>query len=176
MKKIIFSAAIVALFLSACNQKAETTVKTVDSTTTLLGRNKQTALNSNLAFNSHDIEAAVKDYAADFVEYGSGSGKPMKSLDSIKMNLKSFFEAFPDFKGDQFHAFASGDTVIITGLWTGTFKKEYMKIKPTDKSFKAPDVDIFVFNKEGKIASHSNIQSEATFFYQLGIPMPPKKN
>lgn len=175
MKKIIFSAAIAAVFLSACNQKAETTVKTVDSTATLLERNKQVALNSDLAFNKHDVEASIKDYSADFVEYGSSGSKPMKNIDSIKTGLKDFFNAFPDFKGDDLHAIASGDTVMISGVWTGTFKNEFMKIKPTGKTFKAPDVDIFIFNKDGKIKSHSNIQSNATFFYQLGIPMPPKK-
>ncbi|MES2427152.1 MAG: ester cyclase [Bacteroidota bacterium] len=175
MKKIILSAAIAVLFLSACNQKAEITAKTIDTTATLLERNKQTALNSDLAFNKHDVEASVKDYAAGFVEYGNGSGKVMKNIDSIKTSTKEFFTAFPDFKGDDFHVFAAGDTVIITGVWTGTFKSEFMKIKPTGKSFKAPDADIFTFNKEGKITSHRNIQSNSTFFVQLGIPIPAKK-
>lgn len=175
MKKIIFCVAVAAFYLSACNQKTEIVTKTVDSTASMSERNKQVALNSNNAFNKHDVEASVKDYAADFVEYGNGEGKAMKNIDSIKTGLKDFFTAFPDFKGDDFHAVASGDTVIITGIWSGTFKSEFMKIKPTGKSFKAPDADIFTFNKEGKITSHHNIQSNATFFAQLGIPMPAKK-
>jgi predicted ester cyclase len=175
MKKTILGAAVVVLFLSACNQKTETTVKTVDSAAMLLERNKQVALNSDIAFNKHDVEASIKDYSADFVEYGSGTGKPMKNLDSIKTGAKDFLTAFPDFKGEDLQAFASGDTVVITGTWSGTFKSEFMKIKPTGKVFKAPDADIFTFNKEGKITSHKNIQSNATFFYQLDIPMPPKK-
>lgn len=175
MKKIIFYVAIATLFLSACDQKKETVVKTVDSTASLLERNKQVALNSDLAFNKHDIGASIKDYATGFVEYGNGEGKAMKNIDSIKTGLKDFFNAFPDFKGDDLRAIASGDTVIITGVWTGTFKSEFMKIKPTGKSFKAPDADIFTFNKDGKITSHHNIQSNATFFAQLGIPMPSKK-
>jgi predicted ester cyclase len=91
------------------------------------------------------------------------------------MGLKSFLTAFPDFKGEKLHAFAEGDSVIVTGIWSGTFKGTYMKMKPTGKTYNAPDVDIFTFNKDGKITSHSSVQSEATFLYQLGVPMPQKK-
>jgi outer membrane murein-binding lipoprotein Lpp len=176
MKKIIFGAAAVAvLFLSACNSKTGTTAKTDDSTATTLAKNKQTALNSDLAFNKGDIDAAYKDYAADFVEYGDGTSKPRKNIDSLKIDNKAFLVAFPDAKGEKLHAVAEGDTVMITGVWTGTFKKDYRKMKATGKSFKSPDVDIFTFNKDGKITSHSNIQSYILALYQLGVPMPAKK-
>jgi hypothetical protein len=48
-------------------------------------------------------------------------------------------------------------------------------MKATGKVFKSPDVDIFTFNKDGKITSHSNIQSYILALYQLGVPMPVKK-
>ncbi len=175
MKKLIFGVAIAALFLSACNNKSATTSSAADSAAMMTAKNKQTALNSEIAFSKGDVAAAFKDYSSDFVEYGDGTSKPKKNQDSLKIETKEFFAAFPDFKGDKIHAVAEGDTVMISGIWTGTFKKEYMKMKATGKSFKVPDVDIYTFNKAGKITSHSDIQSEATFLYQLGVPMPPKK-
>ncbi|MDB5004157.1 MAG: hypothetical protein JWQ34_2382 [Mucilaginibacter sp.] len=176
MKKIILgAAAVAALFLSACNSKTGTTAKTGDSTATTLAKNKQTALNSDLAFNKGDVDGAFKDYATDFVEYGEGSSKPIKNVDSLKINLKQFFASFPDFKGEKLHAVAEGDTVIITGIWGGTFKNQFMKMKATGKSFKSPDVDIFTFNKDGKITSHSSIQSNISAMYQLGVPLTTKK-
>jgi predicted ester cyclase len=167
--------AIAAFFLSACNNKSETTAKTGDSTATILTRNKQAALNANTAFTKGDIDGSVKDYASDFVEYGSGESKPQKNLDSIKISTKSFLKAFPDFKGEDMHAVAEGDSVIITAKWSGTFKSDYMKMKANGKSFKVNDVDIFTFNKDGKITSHSSIQGVATFLNALDLPMIPKK-
>jgi ketosteroid isomerase-like protein len=176
MKKIILAAAAVAaLFVTACKTKTETTMKTTDSTAIILAKNKQTALNSDLAFSKGDIDAAYKDYATDFVEYGDGSSKPHKNIDSLKIDNKAFLVAFPDYKGEKLHAVAEGDTVMITGIWSGTFKKDYRKMKATGKVFKSPDVDIFTFNKDGKITSHSNIQSYILALYQLGVPMPVKK-
>jgi predicted ester cyclase len=175
MKKLIPCVAIAALFLSACSTKSTTIASAADSVAMKTAKNKEAALNSNLAFIKGDVDAAFKDYSSDFVDYGDGSSKPMKNIDSMKMNNKAFLAAFPDLKVENMHAVGSGDTVIVTGTWSGTFKKEYMKIKPTNKSYKVPDADIFTFNKDGKITSHSNIQSLATYFYQLDIPMPAKK-
>jgi predicted ester cyclase len=175
MKKIITCVAMAALFLAACNNKSTSTASTADSAMMKVEKNKEAALNANNAFIKGDIEGSFKDYSKDFVDYGDGSTKPMKNIDSMKMNNKAFLAAFPDLKVENMHAVGSGDTVIVTGTWSGTFKKELMKIKPTGKSYKAVDADIFIFNKDGKIISHANIQSLATYFYQLGIPMPPKK-
>jgi predicted ester cyclase/predicted small secreted protein len=176
MRKIVTGMAVIvsAFLLSACNSKTGSAVNGSDSTATALARNKQVALSADDAFNKKDVDAIVKDYAPDFVEYGNGEYKPMKNLDSIKINLKGFLAAFPDFKGENLQAVAQGDTVIVTGTWSGTFKNNFMGMKPTQKSFKAPEADIFSFNKDGKITSHRAVQSETTYFFQLGIPMPKK--
>lgn len=175
MRRIITGMAVLACFLSACESKTGSAVSGSDSTAVSTARNKQIALNADQALIKKDVEGMFKDCAPDFVDYGNGEYKPMKNQDSIKTGLKSFLAAFPDFNGENLQAVAQGDTVIVTGLWTGTFKNAYMGMKPTQKSFKTTDADIFSFNKEGKITSHRSIQSEATFLSQLGIPTPAKK-
>lgn len=167
--------AILACFLSACNSKTPTTENGGDSSAISTARNKQMALNADQALINKDVEAMFKDCAPDFVDYGSGEHDPMKNQDTIKTGLKSFLAAFPDFKGENLQAVAQGDTVIVTGTWSGTFKNAYMGVKPTQKSFKIADADVFSFNKEGKITSHRSIQSEAALFSQLEIPTPAKK-
>lgn len=176
MKKLIIGIASASCLLMACNNKSSTTATGTDSTTSNSNKIKQIALNSDLAFNNKDAEAVYKDCSSDFVDYGTaGESKPMKNIDSMKTNLKQLFVAFPDFKVENLYAIAQGDTVMVLGDWSGTFKSEYMKIKPTGKSFKLTDVDVYTFNKDGKINSHKSIQSETKILYQLGIPMPPPK-
>lgn len=173
MKKLIIGMAIASFFLAACNNKASVTTGGSDSTAAYLKMIKQTALSTDSAFNKKDVDAMFKNCAPGFVDYGNGTGKPMTNADTIKAGLKSFFASFPDFKGEDFQAVAEDSTVIVTGTFSGTFKSDYMKIKATNKSYKAFDADIFTFNKAGKMTSHKSIQSDATLFYQLGIPMPP---
>ncbi len=175
MKRLIPGMAIAFCLLAACTGKSNVTVSATDSTATYLKKIKQVALSSDSAFTKKDVTTLVKDYAPGFIEYGNGDSKPITNIDSIKATTKSFFEAFPDFKGENLQAVAEDSTVIITGTWSGTFKMEFMKIKPTNKTYKTFDADIFTFNKAGKITSHKSIQSDATFFSQLGIPIPTKK-
>ncbi len=168
--------AVAAIFLLACNNKTTTATTTgSDSTTIYLEKIKLAALQSDSAFVKKDVDGSMKDYAPGFLEYGSGASKPMTNMDSVKADAKNFFVAFPDFKGENFHAIASDSTVVILGDWSGTFKSDYMKMKATGKSFKVADADIFTFNKAGKATSHRSIQSLASFLTQLGVPMPAKK-
>jgi predicted ester cyclase len=175
MKKLITGMAIAACFLAACKGNSGSAASGSDSTATALKRNKQTALNSEAGYNSKSADAVCKDYAPDFIDYGSGEFPPSKNVDSIKADLKNFFAAYHDLKNEGLVAVADSNLVIVTGNWSGTFTDEYQKIKPTGKSFKIFDADIFTFNKDGKIAAHKSVQSLTGIFYQLGIPMPQKK-
>lgn len=177
MKKLITSLAIAACCFYSCKHK--TTNLRADPKDTANAsntqRNKQTALASERAFASRDVEAAYKDCAIDFTDYGSGESAPVKNIDTLKAGLKSYLNAFPDLKVKNIKAMAEGDSVMISAEVSGTFKNEYMGIKPTGKSFKINDADIFTFNNAGKITSHRSTQSYITFFTQLGIPLPSDK-
>ncbi len=81
--------------------------------------------------------------------------------------MKDFFAAFPDVKGDSLVFLGQGDTVVVMGTWSGTFKGGMGRMKPTGKKFKVFDEDIFSFNKDGKITSHRSVQSENTYISQV---------
>ncbi|OCX53221.1 hypothetical protein BEL04_02625 [Mucilaginibacter sp. PPCGB 2223] len=171
MRKII-PVVIAAGFLAACNGHATLTVGG-DSTAVKAEKNRITALTAVQNLSDKKIDPMFTSCAADFIDYGNGEDKPMKNQDSVKTMLKAFIAAFPDYKESNLMAFAHGDSVIVTGTVTGTFKNEMMGMKPTGKSFKYDDADIFTFNKDGKMTSHRSIQSTATFFSQLGVAPPP---
>ena len=183
MKKI-FVAAFTALLLSACNDAANnaTTAShdSADSNTTGTNseeakevRNKQTALASIEGFrNGGNLDVILKDIDKDVVDYGEGSMAPLKSVDSIKANLKMWMAAVPDYKGTDFVAVADGDYVMVYGTWTGTWKNDLMGMKATGKAFKVKDVDIFKFNEAGKIVEHRGVQSNYEAARQLGMKLP----
>jgi predicted ester cyclase len=145
---------------------------TTDSTATMAAKNRQTALAVDIAVSKHDPDGVVKDCTADVVDYADGSMKAAKGPDSVKAGIKEFFAAFPDVKGENLVAAAQGDTVIVTGDWSGTFKGDMGPIKATGKPFKVTDADIYVFNKQGKIISHRSVQSMNTYLASAGATMP----
>jgi hypothetical protein len=57
--------------------------------------------------------------------------------------------------------------VVVLAEYSGTFKKDFGKMKATNKSFKFPDADVFTLNDDGKISSHRYIQPDATLFGQV---------
>ena len=167
MRKLILGVAVAACIFNSCKAPVDSKVPSA------MDKNKQTALASLAAFNNRDANGIFKDCAVGFIDYGNGADKPMTNLDLMKTHILGFFVAFPDFKGENLVAYADSNSVVVTGMWSGTFKNEYLTMAPTGKTYKDPDADIYSFNKDGKITSHKSIQSEASFFYQLGVPAPP---
>jgi predicted ester cyclase len=182
MNKLLLSA-IVALSMTACEQKAEDVSSSTGSDSTAVAsssgedqeeRNKETALASVRAVGSGNVESGFAHVATDAVDYGDGSGPTVKNKDSIIAGIKVFIASFPDHKGENFEAVSDGDKVYVSGDWSGTFKKDYMGMKATGKAFKVKDVDIFTFNDKGEIVDHRSVQSWATLMSQVGAK-PPKK-
>jgi predicted ester cyclase len=166
--------------ITACNnnpQKPQVTdptmpvVEHIDSSAKKTERNKATALASMEAFNNHNVDGVLKDVTSDVTDYGDGSGMVVKSKDTIKAMMSQYFKAFPDAKGENLSAMADGNKVAVFGTWSGKFTNEFMGMKPTGKSYKYEDVDIFTFNDEGQITSHRNIQSPKLMWMQLGVNM-----
>jgi predicted ester cyclase len=178
MTKLLLFVALAALAMG-CNTKSESdsataadsTLAAIKAKDSILDKNKATALASTQAWNTRNLEAASANFVTDVVDYGEGSYKPVKGLDSVKINMKAFMDAFPDVKGENFEVLGDGNKVAVIGDWSGTFKNPMMKMKPTGKSFKLKDVDIYTFNDAGKITEHHSIQSNLTIMVQVGMKM-----
>ena len=184
MKKIYLVLAALGLLI-ACNNSGTSSenkkdtvgannMSTMSSSETKAERNRQTALTGVKAVNDHDANAMMKDVTTDAMDYGDGSGNPVKGVDSVKTYINAWLHAFPDVKGDALEAYSNedGSKVIVVGQWTGTFKNDLMGMKATGKSFKYWDGDIFTFNDDGKIISHRSIQPFTTTMLQVGAKMP----
>lgn len=185
MKKVILLLLATSFVIVACNsdKKDESTAKTESASTenkdaatsaaSKAEKNRQTALASVMAFNSHDVDAMLKEAAPDGVDYGDGSMAPIKNIDSLKAGIKAWMNSFPDVKGENLMALsdADGSHVIVVGQWSGTFKNDFMGMKATGKSFKYWDGDLFTFNSDGKITEHRGIQSSMVPMMQVGAKM-----
>ena len=168
MKSLFTVITVLSCIALSCNSNTPATSKTdadtsatstASSKTDMLEKNKAAALASVQGVISHNASEVFKDAASDIVDYADGSMPPVKGLDSCKVFFQTFLTAFPDIKAENLMAIAEGNHVAIFGDWSATFKGEMMGMKPTGKSFKVKDVDLFTFNDEGKITEHHNVQS-----------------
>jgi predicted ester cyclase len=168
-----------AVFIISCNSNMpasstngmDSVMAAMSAKDSLLEKNKATALASVQAFSSGKMDDAFKDVSTDAVDYGDGMMAPVKGLDSIKAMVKGFLNAFPDYKGENFMVIGDGNHVAVFADYTGTFKNPMMGMKPTGKSFKVKDVDLFTFNDAGKITEHRSVQSGKTIMEMVGAKM-----
>jgi predicted ester cyclase len=177
MKQLLVCMGI-AVAISSCNNSNPVTTNSMDSVMaanaakdSVLEKNKATALASVQAFSAGKMDDAFKDVTADAVDYGDGMMAPVKGLDSIKAMIKTFMTAFPDYKGENFLVIGDGNHVAVFGDYSGTFKNALMGMKPTGKTFKVKDVDLFTFNDAGKITEHRSVQSGKTIMDLVGAKM-----
>ena len=131
-------------------------------------QNKEVALSAVDALGRHDVDAVFKDCAPDFLDYGTGSSKPAP-VEAGRQFFKGFVNAFPDYTVSNMKCVADDDWAMVWCDCSGTWKNEFMNQKPTGRTFKFPDVDIFRFDDEGKIIEHHNIVDFSYIFNEVGI-------
>ncbi|MDP4150923.1 MAG: ester cyclase [Bacteroidota bacterium] len=136
-----------------------------------LAAHKEIARASVENFNAAGLEKSFKDVAPDAVDYGNGEMKSVKGKDSVLAGLRVFMNAFPDFKTDIKYVLADGNMVAVFNESSGTFKNAMGSMKPTGKSFKMNDVDLFTFNDAGQMTEHRSVQSNISFLSQIGVKM-----
>lgn len=162
MKMLLISATAL-LYLISCND-AKTSSDTLankskpapteNTLETKEEQNKQTALLCIRAWSNGNIDEIVKHLAPNTVDLGDESTPPARGIDSVKLFMQLWNSSVKNYTSDNELAVSDGDHVFVYAGWSGTFKKDFMGMKTTGKSFKFRDVDIFTFNDEGKITEH----------------------
>jgi predicted ester cyclase len=168
-----------AVFVTSCNSSNSAMMNNgMDSVAaaykakdSVLQKNNATALAAVQAFSSGKLDEAFKDVTSDAVDYGDGMMAPVKGRDTIISMVKGYLSAFPDYKGENYMVVGDGNHVAVFGDYSGTFKNPWMGMKPTGKSFKYRDVDLFTFNDAGKITEHRSVQSGKTMMDMIGAKM-----
>jgi len=170
MRKIIYNWAIMSLaMLLSCDNNQN--VGNVDSVIPMISislRNQQTAMLCIQAYNSHNVSEILKNWDSTAIDYGDGSGRPIKGVDSIKHVYSLVLKFLPGIRVDSLKTMSdNGEHVIVTGQWSGTIKNDSLKI--SDRKFNFWNGDFFTFNSVGKIVEHKSIQSHLGILAQMGL-------
>jgi predicted ester cyclase len=137
--------------------------------------NKRLALEfTEKVFNEHDIGYLKDALSEDFVDQSPAPGMMGDKAGTIAF-FEQLFQNMPDLHGEVIHAIASGDTVAIHGMYTGTDKGGFMPgMAPTNKQVSMRSIDISEFGEDGKQVSHFGIQDIMGAMMQLGLVPTPE--
>lgn len=106
--------------------------------------------------------------AEDLVEHAPVPPGFPEGRDGVKAFVKTFRDAFPDFKATTVAVVADGDEAWMQSTLTGTHKGEFMGIPPTNKKFEITAFDRVRF-KDGKAVEHWSAQDDMGMMTQLGL-------
>ncbi len=128
-------------------------------------QNKAMALKAYEHLNNKDFDGFSTLLDDNFVEYAAP--EPVTGKKSAVEGLKEYMNAFPDMKFEVQKTVAEGNTVMVQIAVSGTWKKDFMGMTATGKSFKFTDVDIIEFNSAGKAVAHWSIQDPMVMMSQI---------
>lgn len=127
------------------------------------------------AFNNHDSKA-MSAYLADGLKWSeSGMPKDTNKAETAKQD-EAMWKAFPDLKLATDSIWAAGDYVVQQGTMTGTNKGEWKEMglkKGTGKPITSRFLQVYKWDKDGKLTNSWGFWNSALFAKQLGIAPPP---
>ena len=138
-------------------------------TNAIESRNKQLALLWSFANSNHNADSCLLMMSPNVIEYNDGGMAPEHGKGAMRPGFTAWYNAFPDYKGTNFTAYANGDSVVVIADWSATFKNDLGPLKATGKHVTYKDADIFTFDKNGLITSHRGIQSFKGIMLQAGL-------
>lgn len=126
------------------------------------------------AFNKHDLKGLDALVADDLVWSEIGMPKDWNKKESIESH-EALFKAFSDLKITPTTTWAAGDYVVQQGTFAGTNDGDSPKmgIKKSGKKMSLNFLQVYKFNKDGKLAGSWGYWNGVAFAMQLGLIPPP---
>lgn len=136
-------------------------------------RNLQNTTTGMEAFNKHDTKAMEAMEADSLVWSESGMPKDTNKAETAKSD-EAMFKAFPDLKLASDAMWAAGDYVVVQGTMSGTNTGDWkeMGLKKTGKPVSIHFMQLFKYDKDGKLTNSWGYWNSAAFAQQLGMAPP----
>ncbi len=171
---MILPLALILCVMVGCQDKAAMAeLEVFKAQAALEEQNKELARSFFSAIDANDFDK-LRDLAADDSKlFHPLLPEPMALKECFQM-VKDTYAAFPDWKHTIEDLVAEGDKVAVKIMQTGTHKREYEGIPPTDKSVTMP-AQAFLVISGGKVKEFWAMEDYLSFFQQLGMELKPKE-
>ncbi len=126
--------------------------------------------------NKHDAKAMGEMFADGLVWSEIGIPMDWNKAQAIAAH-DMFFKGFSDLTITPSAMWAAGDYVVLQGVFAGTNDGDMtpaMPIKKTGKKVSITFLQLYKFDKDGKLVASWGFWNSAAFAMQLGLAPPPK--
>ncbi len=123
-------------------------------------------------FNKHNLSSIEKYFGKDSIECGPHAGK---SGEEFKQFLTDFFDAFPDMHTTIEHMVAENNLVMVFLNGSGTHKREFHRVEPTNKKVRIRSADLYRIEND-IINGHWDIVDELDVLKQIGVLLSEPTN
>ncbi len=137
---------------------------------TVEAKNTETVKAFFASFEKKDDKAYTAALADDITRADYTQPEDTKGKDAAKKAFGELLKTFPDLKMTPTNIMAIGEHVIAEVEMTGTMKGDLGSVKSSGKSGTAHVVDVFKFNKDGKITWAGRWGSRLEFASAFGVP------
>ncbi len=137
---------------------------------TVEAKNTETVKAWLSSFEKKDDKAYTAPLADDITHADYTRPEDVKGKDAAKKAFGELLKTFPDVKMTPTNIVAIGEHVIVEVEMSGTMKGDLGSVKSSGKAGTAHLVDVFRFNKDGKIAWAGRWGSRLEFANAFGVP------
>ena len=120
------------------------------------------------AWNSHDIDRALKFYAPDYAGEDVGRTRRYEGHAGAREFIGAYFKAFPDIELSADEMIGDGERAAL--MWTarGTHRGAIMNIPPTNRPINIRGVSLFTV-RENKVQQATYIWDVAGLLREIGL-------
>lgn len=122
------------------------------------------------AFNSHDVEATMRQLADGGTFDDPVTDEPVGG-DELRGYVRETYEAFPDVRIEPRDYYQDGDVTVLEVDYTGTFEGSFQGIPPTGEYAEMAAVIVLTFGDDGVVSSRE-YWDQAEFRAELGLTFP----
>jgi steroid delta-isomerase-like uncharacterized protein len=124
------------------------------------------------AENQHDLNltmSTISDSGADYVVHSTGDA--FSSRDEIRNFYEETFTAFPDMRVEIQNLIQDVERrqVLLQYGFTGTFKKPYQGLAPTNRQCYYDGAILYEFDQAGKLTKEIDYFDKTAFLTSMGI-------
>jgi len=125
------------------------------------------------AFNRHDAAGFASAYASNAIVYDPQYPEPLRGRDSVRQDIETFFQTFPDISGAAQRVFEKGNETAFEASFKGTnkgaLKTPAGDVPPTNKAVSMAGAIFVRFNSQGEIEEERRYFDMASMMAQLGV-------
>jgi steroid delta-isomerase-like uncharacterized protein len=138
----------------------------------MASKNVETVRAAHESWNRRDYEGVVRNMTEGVIYTDHARSQSFNTKQRFREWSESWAKALPDGKITNANYIDAGDTVVVQFTATGTNKGPFAGLQPTGRRVTFPFLEVWHFDKSGRMVSGNAYYDQYTILTQLGHLKP----